>query len=86
VLTIGETFNGRKESLWDYIHVCQELIAAIQKSVVPPTDLSREVIALERQSIRSTYAELKDLQRWFNTTELEPDEPFYYRKGVASEG
>jgi hypothetical protein len=80
MLTIGETFNSRKAFLWDYIHVCQDLIKAIQRCKLAKSTLAREVIAIERQSIRDTYEELKQLQRWFKTTDLKPDEPFYYKK------
>ena len=80
MLVIGETYNDRKASLLDYIHVCQDLIGTIQKCKISKEPLAREVIALERQSIRDTWAELKALARWQKTSGFEPDEPFTYRK------
>lgn len=63
----GETLNQTKKFYWDYIHTCQELISVIQKDC-DYIDLSREVIAMERQIIKDTYADLKEMQQWFNKT------------------
>jgi hypothetical protein len=85
VLIIGETFNQRKESLWSYIHVSQDLIKTIQNCKIGRSPLAREVIAMEREQISSTYNELKQLQRWFKTTELEPDEQYKIKREGKNE-
>lgn len=72
MLIMGETFNQHKAFLWDYIHTTQDLIKAIK----PNSQLAKEAIAGSRESVRDTYAELKELQRWFNTSGLDPDEPY----------
>lgn len=87
VLCIKENFNQRKAFLLDYIHTCQDLIKAIQQSSLHNSTLAREVIKEERILIRDTWAELKQLQRWFKTAGLEPDEPYYpesYKRWEAS--
>ena len=61
----GETLNQTKAFYWDYIHTSQNLIKTIQKSC-KDTPLAREVIALERKVIKDTYADLKEMQQWFN--------------------
>ena len=81
MLCIGETFEQRKDFLWSFIHVCQDLIKAIQKCKTSDQELSRTVIKQERAIIKETYEELKELQRWFKQSGLKPDEP-YFKKGV----
>ena len=61
----GETLNQTKEFYWSYIHTCQELIKTIQR-VCDDTPLTREVVAMELKIIKDTYAELKEMQQWFN--------------------
>lgn len=72
MLIMGETYNQSKAMLWDLIHSCQALIKVIK----PNSPLAREVIAGNREIIRSTYADLKELTRWFKQSGLEPDEPY----------
>lgn len=86
MLTAGECFNDRKAFLWSFIHVSQELIAVLQKMPGENRILARELIAQEREIIKKTYMDLKELQRWYKTTTLAPDEPFYYKKEVKNEG
>ena len=63
---IGESFNECKAFYWSYIHTCQELIKAIQNTGIANTPLAKEVIRQERDQIKRTYAELKELQRWWD--------------------
>lgn len=79
MLTVGETFNERKAFLWSFIHVCQELIGVLQK-LTGDKKSAREVIVLEREIIKDTYAELKELQRWFKQSGLKANEPFSFKK------
>lgn len=62
---LGETFNECKAFYWSYIHTSQELIKAIQNCSLAKTPLAKEVISQERQIIKQTYVELKELQRWW---------------------
>ena len=78
MLIIGETLNERKASLWSYIHVCQDLIKSIQGCSISKSSLAKEVIAMEREQIKNTYAELKAVQRWGKQSGLDPDEPYRY--------
>lgn len=63
---IGETFNECKAFQWSLIHTSQDLIKAIQACSIKNTPLAREVINQERQLIKQYYAELKELQAWWN--------------------
>lgn len=85
VLTAGESFNERKDFLWSYIHTCQDLIKAIQATSIGTSSLAYEVIRMEREQIQQTYDELKQLQRWFKTSGLKPDEPFSYKREGSNE-
>lgn len=62
---IGESFNNCKQFRWSIIHTSQQLIASIQKNC-GDTPLAREIINLELANIKRTYAELRELQRWWN--------------------
>lgn len=85
MLVQGETFNERKSSLWSYLHTSQDLIKAVQKIKGDNLALAREVIVQERETIKTTYADLKELQRWFKTSGLEPDEPYYIKREGKNE-
>ena len=61
----GETIATCKAFYWDTIHTSQKLIKAIQGSSVKNTDIAREVVKQEQQLIKDTYADLKELQRWW---------------------
>jgi hypothetical protein len=77
VLIIGETFNQHKAFLWSLIHSSQELIKVLQNIKDPDNrKLAREIIVQERTIIKSTYAELKELQKWFTKSGMEADQPY----------
>lgn len=84
---MGETYNQHKQFLWDFIYTCRELIKAIQNSSLAESTLAREVIDQNRAIIRDTYAEIKELTRWFRASGLDEDEPYYpesYHKRIAN--
>lgn len=64
-----ETFEDCRDFHFDLIHTSQNLINAIQATIDNHPDwdhtLAREVIKSEREIIKSTYAELKEMQRWW---------------------
>lgn len=69
---MGESYSQHKALLWSLIHSSQELAKVIK----PTTPLAREVLKGNREAIRETYAELKELHRWFKKSGLEEDEPY----------
>lgn len=84
MLTAGETYEQRYSFLWDYIHTCQDLIKTLQAIKGQNEALAREVIQLEREQIKKTYAELKQLAIWFKNSGLQPDEQYYLKKRVEN--
>lgn len=66
---LTETFEDCRDFYLDFIHVSQDLIKAIQLTIKNHPDwdhtLAREVIKQEQDIIKSTYAELKEMQRWW---------------------
>lgn len=76
MLTIGETFNQRKAELWSLIHSCQELLKVLSGIKGDNRKLALEVAKQEREIIKVTYAELKELQRWFKKSGLDENEPY----------
>lgn len=76
MLIMGETFNQRKAFIWSCIHTCQDLITVLQKVTGENAKLARQIIKDEREIIKSDYATLKELQRWFKQSGLTPDEPY----------
>lgn len=62
----GESFTDLKQFLWDSIHVSQDMVKAVQNCKIKDSALAKEVIKLERENIKRTYAELKELQQWWN--------------------
>lgn len=64
----GETLNQTKEFYWEVIHISQDLISAIQKTKSKDSDIAKQVIKQEKELIKQTYADLKELQQWFNKT------------------
>lgn len=67
--TLYESFEDCRDFHLDFIHVCQDLIKAIQQTIKNHPDwdhtLAREVIKQKQDIIKSTYAELKEMQRWW---------------------
>lgn len=78
--SIGESFNRCKQWLWDLIHSSQknidQLIAIKKTAKIPQIkSLCELLIAEERKSIKDNYEDLKALQRWFNSLNIDPDAP-----------
>ena len=63
---IGESFAQCKDFQWSLIHTSQDLISAIQKTSIRNDPLTKEVVQREQQLIKEYYAELKELQSWWN--------------------
>lgn len=76
MLIIGETFNQRKAFIWSFIHQCQELITVLQTVQGENRRQALECIKQEREIIKAEYAELKELQRWFNKSGMGENEPY----------
>lgn len=74
-----ETYNERKNRLWDSIHLYQDVIKTIQEQGLD-SPLAHKVISMYRDEIQKAYQELKEVTRWFKTTGLDPNEPFNRRK------
>lgn len=66
---LTETFEDCRDFHLDFIHVSQDLIKAIQQTIKNHPDwdhtLAREVIKQEQEIIKTTFAELKEMQRWW---------------------
>lgn len=76
MLIIGETFNQRKAFLWSCIHTCQELVNVLQKIKGDNRALALSVIKQQREIIKSDYAALKELQKWFKQSGMDEDEGY----------
>ena len=67
--TMYESFEDCRDFHFDFIHTCQDLIQTIQTIIKnhPERDhtLAREVIKQEQDIIKTIYAELKEMQRWW---------------------
>lgn len=76
MLIIGETYNQRKAFMWSFIHSCQEFIKALQTVKGENRREALLLIKQEREIIKQEYADLKELQRWFNKTDISENEPY----------
>lgn len=68
------------------IHASQDFIPVLNKILNSPIadeevrKSAREAIAFERKLIKEHYDTLKELQKWFNSQELDENEPFLIKK------
>lgn len=75
---IGETFTECKQFLWGLIHSSQHNIDELieikktTKSITVKTMIPT-VIEKERQYIKDIYRDLKELQRWFKASKIDPN-------------
>lgn len=81
---IGESFADCRTYYFGMIHSSQEFIPVLQrvakKGNADTKKLALECIASEREQIRKHYATLKQLQKWFNSQDLDEKEPFLIKK------